>query len=204
MLDFFPIPAAVGVGLLLLLLAILRRRRRLLYLGCFSVFWVYLLLLVNVTAFPIPIMAGGRPPSWWQATAFTLAHVNLVPFHYAGFTESHAITVEILRNIVLTVPFGFGVNFIARSWPKTVIRLALIVGSALELMQLLISLGIGGPYRTVDITDAILNAAGFLVGYAIFRLFARSYRARCTRSDASDDQVHSYLRAITDQARGRE
>ena len=46
---------------------------------------------------------------------------------------------------------------------------------ALETAQLGVSLLIGAAYRSVDINDVLLNAAGVLLGYALFRGCAWGY-----------------------------
>jgi glycopeptide antibiotics resistance protein len=41
----------------------------------------------------------------------------------------------------------------------------------------MVSLGIGGAYRGVDINDVLLNAAGVLLGYAFFRTLSGLFSA---------------------------
>jgi glycopeptide antibiotics resistance protein len=83
--------------------------------------------------------------------------------------------IEIAGNIILTVPFGFGINFLARLNPKNALWLALTIGLGFELSQLIISLVFRSGFRTVDINDAILNTFGVLIGYSLFRIFALVY-----------------------------
>jgi len=82
---------------------------------------------------------------------------------------------SILDNIILTIPFGFGVNFLVRVKPKNVFWLSTAVGLGFELSQLILSTVFRSGFRAVDINDAILNATGVLLGYAFFRAFAWSY-----------------------------
>lgn len=39
----------------------------------------------------------------------------------------------------------------------------------------MVSLAIGGAYRTVDISDVLLNMVGVWLGYGLFKRFALSY-----------------------------
>jgi glycopeptide antibiotics resistance protein len=159
------------MGILVVLLTLFwQRKRRGTYLFCFSVFWLYLLVVIAVTIFPIPnpqIMGG--PGS----AAHILSRVNLVPFYYGNFyaSDQKILIREIFQNILMTMPFGFGVSFIARLKARDFLWLAFAVGLSIELAQLAVSLAIGGAYRGVDINDVLLNAAGVLFGYACFRLF---------------------------------
>jgi glycopeptide antibiotics resistance protein len=160
----------IGVGLLAVLLPILRwRKRSLAYLLFFSIFWVYLLFVIRTVIFPIainfdPINTRGFPD------------INLIPFYirYCSPMTKYCF-IEIVGNIILTVPLGFGINFLARLNPKKALWLALLVGPGFELSQLIISLVFRSGFRAVDINDAILNAFGVLIGYSLFRIFAWIY-----------------------------
>ena len=84
------------------------------------------------------------------------------------------------------MPFGFGIHFLARIKPKNMPWLALALGVGFELSQLILSLAFRSGFRAVDINDAIFNAAGALLGYAVFWVFGRVYarvydRARAHR-----------------------
>ena len=78
----------------------------------------------------------------------------------------------IIDNIFLTIPFGFGLNFLARVKPRNFLWLAVAVGLGFEFTQLVLSIAFRSGYRAVDINDVLLNATGILLGYALFRAFA--------------------------------
>jgi len=65
--------------------------------------------------------------------------------------------VNIVDNILLTIPFGFGINFLARVRPKGIFWLAPAVGLGLELAQLCISLLSRSGSRASDINDAAIQ-----------------------------------------------
>ena len=159
-----------GMGILFILLVFLRLRQKrspVYLLGC-AVFGLYLLLAVSQVLFPIPLpeATGGREPA-----AAILAHVNLVPFNFGRLFESNAtvITEQLLGNILLTLPFGFGLPFLARVTPRRMLWLALGVGLSTEAAQLAVSLLIGAGYHSIDINDTLLNAVGVLVGYGLYQ-----------------------------------
>ena len=82
------------------------------------------------------------------------------------------IFIEVIQNIILTIPFGFGIDSVAGLEAKNSPYWQFLLGLQIEAARLVISLFVGA-YRTVDITDVILNATGkALVGFAR-RLFAR-------------------------------
>jgi glycopeptide antibiotics resistance protein len=172
-LTFEAFVLCIGISGLVVLLAILWRKKRSPgYLFCFTLFWVYLLLVAGLTIFPIPLVNAGVDR--WVAVHHILSRVNLIPFDFGGLFGLHPNVVfqEIVGNILLTAPFGFGVPYLARVRGKAIIWLALGVGTVIETTQLMVSIGIGGAYRGVDINDVLLNAAGVWLGYALFRALA--------------------------------
>lgn len=84
-IEFLPFPFLIGLGLLAVLLPVIwLLKRSLSYLGFFSFFWLYLLLLVGVTIFPLPIPLdmGGTLPR--QPLGEILERINLEPFRNSG------------------------------------------------------------------------------------------------------------------------
>jgi glycopeptide antibiotics resistance protein len=161
----------IGVGILVVLLPLLWwRKHNLSYLLFFSLFWVYLLAVVQAVFFPFAINAVS------ESTPFTPS-INLIPFYFGScFTYMPGLCARgILENIILTFPFGFGINFLVRVKPGNLLWLALSIGLGFECSQLAISLAFRSAFRAVDINDAILNAAGVILGYAFFRAFAWVY-----------------------------
>ena len=100
---------------------------------------------------------------------------NLVPFQTLGIYLNNLSSDFWLRNLfgnlALLLPLGLlgpiALPALDRWW--RVALLALLVSSAIELTQLLV------PDRSADIDDVIVNVAGAMVGYLVFRLvqFAR-------------------------------
>lgn len=175
-IEFIPFPLLAGLALLGILLLLLQRRgRRPAYIFCFSVFWLYLLLVASLTAFPIPLSLGQGEG---QSIGHILSRVNLIPFSFGGLfmLSPRVIFDNLAGNVLLTLPFGFGISFIARPQAKNIPWMAVGVGLAIETTQLMVSLFIGGAYRGVDVNDLLLNALGVLVGYVLFRGFVWLYR----------------------------
>ena len=160
----------IGVGLLCVLLPVIWwRKSKFSYLLFFSLFWVYILVLVQAVIIPFVINTAGSAASFFPS-------INLIPFYFGGcFNMPAQCIAGIVDNILLTIPFGFGINFLARVRPRNIFWLALGVGLGCEISQLCISMLFKSGFRAIDINDVILNAAGVWMGYALFRAFAWLY-----------------------------
>ncbi len=171
LIQFNFVDALIGLGALVMLLPFLWRwKHKFAYLLFFAIFWVYLLALTQFAIFPIAISPN-------TGEAIFTPSINLVPFYFGScFKNMPGLCMRtLLENILLTVPFGFGINFLTRVRARNFTWLAIAIGIGFEASQLIISLIVRNGFRAVDINDAILNAAGVLIGYALFRLFARIY-----------------------------
>ena len=155
-----------------------RRGRSFPYLLCLFLFSSYLLVLLDVLFLPIQIPAGWPENITLQSELSRLSHINIIPFYFGNlFTFSRAIIFwELAGNVLLTLPFGFGLPFFVRIPPRQILPVALLTGLALEVAQLIISLAgmVSHNYgHSVDINDVLLNAAGVIIGYALFRWMAK-------------------------------
>ncbi len=160
----------VGIPLLIPLLLLMRRGRSASYLFCFALFYIYLLLVAGAVLFPIHLIGGAYTDEFkWQ---LFLSRINLKPFDFGPYATTRYILMTAIPNVLLTVPFGFGISLVARLKPWYFLWLPVVAGLALEGAQLVMSLVIRYPYRVIDINDYFMNAAGVVVGYALFRLFA--------------------------------
>jgi glycopeptide antibiotics resistance protein len=173
-LEFFPVPFLSGVGILAILLLILWRRKRTpAYLFCFAVFGFYFLILIGLTLFPMPGVMEYEGLPWRESFAHIFSRINLIPLNYGGFFPDYSFLVyfEIKGNILLTIPFGFGINFLLPGVLKKRPWLAFSVGFAIETAQLISMLAWGISYRGVDINDVVWNTLGVFIGWGFFRVF---------------------------------
>jgi len=160
-LEFNGLAWLIGKAILAVPLFVMRRRG-IFYLFFFSVFWVYLLVLVSVSVFPIPLgMDGGfRSGTIWSQidTMFKYRGLNLVPLYFGNcWYLPQACAAGIYQNILMTIPFGFGINFISRIKTRDFIWLAFSVGLLSETAQFILDLVLGGAYRSVDANDVLFN-----------------------------------------------
>jgi len=166
----------IGMVILIVPLTQLRRRGGY-YLFFFSVFWAYLLMLVSVTVFPMPVGmdAGFKFESIWQQIGHMVRFnsLNLVPLYFNNCWDlPRACAIGIQENILMTVPFGFGINFIARFRSRDFFWLAFGLGLLIESTQFVFDLILGGAYRSVDANDVLFNGLGVWIGYGLFLVFA--------------------------------
>jgi glycopeptide antibiotics resistance protein len=83
-------------------------------------------------------------------------------------------TIQLVGNLLLLAPLGIYGPALwrgLRSVPAILFAGALL-STAIELGQLGLSEVYGFPIRIADVDDVILNAAGVLIGYAIWRLWS--------------------------------
>lgn len=161
----------VGFLILMLLLGTFwHRKKKFLFLLVFSVIWVYLLALLNATVFPLPEYRVIRNDERQYWTAIILANINLVPFQYGDFARFGYVFPEIVSNILLTVPFGFGLNFLIKVRPRDIFIVGLALSILIEFAQLSVDLLFATMAHVVDINDVLWNTIGVILGFAAFRV----------------------------------
>jgi len=203
-LEFNGLAWLIGMAILAVLLFVMRRRG-IFYFFFFSVFWVYLLVLVSVTVFPIPLgMDGGfRSGTIWSqiVSIFKFSGLNLIPLYFDNCWDlPRACATDIYENILMTVPFGFGINFIAPLRKRDFIWLALAVGLVIETAQFALDVILGGVYRSVDVNDVLFNGLGVWIGVGLFFGFARLFMAITRRFEIRHTGLLAYIQTVASQA----
>lgn len=186
--------------MLLVLIVILfnqwRRKQNLPYIFFFTLFVVYLMYGIDKVLFPMEI-SGSFSDAMRRLPI--LSSVNFVPFYFGQFGLTAGGLKFLLYNILLTMPYGFGINFLTGMNAKKIVRISICLGLGLEMAQLLLSLALRYPYRVVDINDAIFNAFGVLLGYGLFKLFARLYLLVIGQVTNNKDRLLLYLHDVVHQ-----
>ncbi|MFF3023757.1 VanZ family protein [Gottfriedia sp. NPDC057948] len=116
---------------------------------------------------------------------------NLVPL----FTLTMQDLETSLLNVLMTIPFSFGLPFITKSTFKKIVIAGLLIGVIIESLQGFIGLHNGYTFRVVDINDVIFNFTGTLIGYSIFKLFSYLFKLSVRKSDV---KLNSLLKHIYD------
>lgn len=136
-----------------------------------AIFAVYLVGVANFVVLPLTFDPGAAE----AAGPLDLGRlIELRPFFVSGI-EAMPLSQAFL-NILLTVPFGFGLPFVLRVRPLTVIGAGVLFSVGIEVAQLVAdALYLALPTWSIDINDVILNTTGVIVGYVAFRLCGLLY-----------------------------
>lgn len=137
-----------------------------------SAFYVYVIMVLGITLFPIPYAQAGN--------LIPVPH-NLIPFKSIISVLEMGITrtslMQIGGNILISAPYGVMLYLTLRKKHKAYLLLfPLIFPVVIELLQLFIGLIIGVAYRSFDIDDFILNLLGAYLGIAFSGIFLKKYR----------------------------
>ncbi len=168
-IDFYGPILIVAIFVLVISLLVLKFKfkKTNTYLLFFTIFFIYLCNVFNHTQLPIVINEDMRREigqNVWR-------DMNLIPLNFNNLS-----IIPSLLNILLTIPFGFGISFIAKVRFKQVALLGVLLGVTLEILQLITALTVGFTFRYVDINDVIFNFSGVILGYLIFKVFVINFR----------------------------
>jgi glycopeptide antibiotics resistance protein len=142
-----------------------------------GLFGTYLMAVLYTVFFPIPIPGNWPHNLNARDTLRALDQINLIPFRYsAPFLSSsqlHIPIVDIAANVLLTIPAGIALPYLASFRAKSMLIVVPCAGLVLEGLELLIKISTGTFFHTVDINDVIMNALGILIGYLFLRIIRR-------------------------------
>ena len=174
MLSFIPFAAVMTV--LYWIIAIVRGKRKQISITkqmISFVFFAYVLVLIGITFFPVPI-----DPEFitFNRLSENAIHQNWVPFStISSMLDSSSNNLNsflnLIGNILLFAPFSFLLLILKRKISLKVIPLGILVILIIELSQLLSSYLYGFTYRIFDVDDIILNTISLLIGVVLFRVF---------------------------------
>ena len=119
------------------------------YILFFTLFYIYLVKVVGETQFPIYLSESMRA----NVGQNVLNNVNLIPLIQLN---KDAVQTSVL-NILLTIPFGFGLPFITEFKFRKVLYCGMLFSMLLETLQLLTAFISGFTFRVIDINDTYLT-----------------------------------------------
>ncbi len=157
----------------------LRHTKSRVYLGFFTIFYIYLAVVLYYTLFQFQsliVMKLFNPRLMLNGFAAGKA-LNLIPL--VTLTAADAPTS--LLNILLMVPFGFGLPFISDARLKKVVVWGALFSLAIELTQWLTGRLAGVTFRVADVNDVIFNTLGVAFGYVLFVGFGLVWRRLAKR-----------------------
>ncbi|MEH7350773.1 VanZ family protein [Gottfriedia acidiceleris] len=141
-------------------------KKDIVYLLFFSIMYIYICNVLNYTQFPIYVFQTDRDIIRLHVS------INLVPLINLTMEDFETS----LLNVLMTIPFGFGLPFITKSTFKKIALAGLLIGLIIESLQGIIGLLNGYTFRVVDINDVLFNFTGTIIGYSIFKLFSYLFK----------------------------
>jgi glycopeptide antibiotics resistance protein len=150
------------------------------------VFALYLVILVDLVLFPLRVDPGLRADdAVWDYDTFVRDWVNLVPFATVTQLWGAASTWQAVRqlggNLLLLLPLGVLAPALVRRVRSLPVFMCVAAGAAVSMEGAQFLARVARlSLRSVDVDDAILNFAGALVGYLIWRVGSQVSRASRT------------------------
>lgn len=182
------------VGLIWLgasLILALKKRKSLVYLLFFTIFYIYLYKVLDYTLlqFQSLLLLKHFLPNLMLNGIEAGRVVNLVPL--ATLTLEDVKTS--LLNILMMMPFGFGLPFITNFRFKKVVIAGLLLSIAIELLQLITGFTANTTFRVADINDLVFNTVGVAVGYILFAKFVLVFRRVSRNWKISTNLILKYI-----------
>ncbi len=148
--------------------------------------YVYICQLIDLTQFPIYASEGMREALGGQNV---WREMNLLPFK----TVLEAFSLDILMNIIMTIPLGFGISFFIRCTWRKILAIGMSIGICAELGQLISALWVGFTFRHVNIDDTIMNLLGTMFGYLLFKIFSKIFRWSYQKFNINSNSFLEYV-----------
>jgi len=152
------------VGMLALLRV--RKRQGFVALLLFTIFFVYVVAVLDRTLFQFQSLIVLRhfAPNLMLNGQGDGNAVQLIPLA----TLTHKDVGTSLLNILLFTPFGLGLPFITKLRLAGTVTAGALSSVAIEILQLVTGLIGGITFRIADVNDVIFNATGVVLGYSLF------------------------------------
>ena len=169
----------------------LKKKKSLAYLIFFTIFYVYIVKVLDYTLFQFQslLLLKHFMPNLILNGQTAGQDLNLVPL--VTLTPDDLKTS--LLNILLLIPFGFGLPFIANFRMKKIVVIGALFSIAIEVLQLVTGLMAGITFRVADINDVIFNTVGVVIGNMLFAGFVRSYRHISRNWEISANPILRYI-----------
>lgn len=151
----------------------LKKKKSLSYLIFFTIFYVYIVKVLDYTLFQFQslILLKYFMPNLILNGETAEKAINLIPL----ITLTYQDLKTSLLNILLLIPFGFGLPFITNYRMKKVVVIGALFSIFIEFMQLITGYIAKITFRVADINDVIFNTVGVAIGYILFIRFVRIY-----------------------------
>jgi glycopeptide antibiotics resistance protein len=161
----------IWLGIILFLR--LKKKKDLIYLLFFTIFYFYIVKVLDYTLFQFQVLIFLKHfiPSLMLNGLAAGKNINLIPL----FTLTLEDLKTSLLNILLFVPFGFGIPFITNFHAKKIVATGALFSITLETLQFITGYIAKITFRIADINDLIFNVTGVVIGYILFVGFVKIY-----------------------------
>jgi glycopeptide antibiotics resistance protein len=152
----------------------LRLKKSLAYLIFFTIFYIYIFKVLDYTLFQFQslILLKHFIPDLILNGQTAGEEMNLIPL----LTLTPQDLTTSLLNILLLIPFGFGLPFITNYRMKKIVVMGALFSIVIEYLQLITGVMAKMTFRVADINDVIFNTVGAAIGYILFLGFGQTYR----------------------------
>ncbi len=168
-----------------------KKHKSLTYLLFFTVFYIYIYKVLDSTIFEFQslLIIKYFMPDLMLNGLTAVKGTNLVPL--LGLTARDIRTS--LLNILLFMPFGFGLPFITSFGFKKIVVIGTLFSIAIEFLQFISGFMAQITFRITDINDVIFNTIGVAIGYVLFFVFVRIYRRILANKKALENPIIAYI-----------
>jgi len=179
----------IGVGIVAMLR--LKRRKDYVFLIFFTIFYVYLFIVLDYTLFQYQslLLLKYFSPNLILKGQTAGEAINLIPL----VTLSPEDLQTSLLNILLMVPFGFGLPFITNFRMKKIVMCGMFFSIGIELLQLVTGYLAKITFRIADINDVVFNTVGVAVGYILFLGFMRIFSYMSRNWKIAENPIARYI-----------
>jgi glycopeptide antibiotics resistance protein len=170
----------------------LKKSKSFVYLIFFTIFYVYLFKVLDYTLFQFQslLILNYLKPGVLMLQGGTMEEsLNLIPL----ITLTPDDVKTSLLNILLMIPFGFGLPFITNLRIKKIIFSGALFSIAIELLQFISGFIAGITFRVTDINDVLFNTIGVAIGYLLFIGFIRIYLRIFHKWQTSTNPIVHYI-----------
>jgi len=169
----------------------LKKKKSLAYLIFFTIFYVYIVKVLDYTLFQFQslVLLKHFMPDLILNGQTVGKSMNLIPL----ITLTPQDLKTSLLNILLLIPFGFGLPFITNFRMKKIVVIGALFSIVIEFLQLITGFMAKITFRIADINDVIFNTVGVAIGYILFVGFVRIYRHISHNWEISANPILRYI-----------
>ncbi|SEW31948.1 VanZ family protein [[Clostridium] fimetarium] len=166
------------IFLILSVIYTVKHKTTFLELFCTNLFVIFILFVISITLFPIPIDL--RYLNMCREHGYGRKN-NFIPFssiyHIISRNDLSISLRQVGGNFCMLIPLGIyaPLYFKGMNKIKNFFILALLVSAGIEFLQFFIGVILQYNYRSVDVDDIILNVSGSMIGYIIYLIIKPLY-----------------------------